>query len=73
LGVTTFGFADVGAQIDRMAALQEFSVVGDKDVDAIVEITKNGEAERLTHAWDSGTTRHHAAKESGEIVPSHEC
>ena len=55
-----------------MAALQASSVIGDKDVDPIVEVTDNSEAEMLTHAWNSGTTRHHAAKESGKIVPSHE-
>jgi hypothetical protein len=58
--------------MERMAALQAYSVIGDKDVDPIVEVTDNGEAEMLTHAWNSGTTRHHAAKESGKIVPSHE-
>jgi hypothetical protein len=38
------------AHIDILAALRAFSSVGDEDMDSIVEMTDDSEAEVLTHA-----------------------
>jgi len=73
LGVTTLGFIAVDAHIEIVAALQVFSAVGDEEVDSIVEMTDNSEAEVLTHACSSRTKRHHRIKELGRIVPNHAC
>jgi hypothetical protein len=50
LGVTTLGCIAVNAHSDIVATLQAFSAVGYEDMDSIVEMSDDGEAEVLTHA-----------------------
>jgi hypothetical protein len=72
LGVTTLGSIVVDAHIDKVAAPQMCLVVGDEGVEAVVQMTDDGEAEMLTHAWSPKTKRCHRVEESGRIVPIHE-